>query len=396
MRWKIKIIVFGCLSLGLGCARFDAPQPNGGVESQKSEKVTAQNLGEFVRIEVQPTTKPEKYMVYFGWPQMSEAKRIRVRMEQALAVVEPTQTTFSHEVNHNQTLTYTFDVLSSDTRIEKSFSKQVKIPRDFVVRDGQNQFTENTKLNIRRLYLGAVPLITNGFNVEITTDELISDKGIIETFPEGIKADPNQDGRAGGELNLNVRIAAGILRVYMRGENGGDGTKGPSYSVRAADGRPASDGYAECDCVGPRCASLMRAIQIKSLSEIEPQGFACVCSSYGNNAGNGAAGAKGYRGLPARNGGDSGNLKISIKDGAGFDVQAFKTNGVAGSPGEGGDGQPGGAGGAGRGDGRRDCRGLGGSPGPAGPTGDFGEFGADGKLGNLCVYISSEAKNDCY
>lgn len=389
---------FTILIVLLGCAKFDDSKSQNGANQIGAgpERVTSQNLADFIRIEVQPTTKPEKYMVYFGWPQLSEAKRIRIRMEQTLAVVEPSQTTFSHEVNHNQTLTYTFDVLSTDTKIEKSFSKQVKVPRDFVVRDGQNQFTENTKLSVKRIYLGSTPLVTNGFNVELTADELISEKGIIQTFPDGIKAGPDQDGRSGGELSIVASVAAGTLRVYMRGENGGDGTKGPSYASRAADGSPAGNGTAECDCVGRMCMNQLSLPAQISNSDASPMAMVCTCSSYGSDAGRGATGAKGYKGQPARAGGDSGNFKISIKDGAGFDIQAFKISGIAGSPGEGGDGQPGGLGGAGRSDNRRDCRGNAGAGGATGPKGDPGDQGSDGKLGNLCIYIASEGKNDCY
>lgn len=379
-----NVVAVLCLFAVIGCAEFKDEKKED--QDLANMRVSAQNLSDFVKIGVQPTTEPEKYMVYFGWPKISDPRRVRIRMEQALAVVESNQTTFSHEVSHNQTLTYTFDVLSSDNKIEKSFSKLVKIPRDFVVRKGQAEFLENTTLSVNRVFLEDTSLETNGFNIEIQTNELIANKGIIETFPEGLKAKPNIDGRDGGNLIINANSAHGSLKIYMRGEHGGDGTKGPAFSNRAPDGATAGEGNYMCDCVGRLCDGPVS-------TEPQIQGRVCMCESTGKNAGNGTDGAKGNKGLPARKGGGSGNLKINIKDGAGFLVETFKSSGVAGVPGEGGDGQPGGIGGP-KASGK--CSGNPGGGGATGPKGDGGDKADDGKLGTICVYIASEGKNDCY
>lgn len=379
----IVITVIGLLSI-LGCAKFeneDQSSPDLG-----SARVTAQSLSDFVKIQVQPTTEPEKYMVYFGWPKLSDPRRVRIRMEQTLAVVETNQTTFSHEVGHNQTLTYTFDVLGSDNKVEKSFSKLVKVPRDFVVRKNQSEFSENTTLSVNRVFIDDIPLRTNGFNIEIQANELIANKGIIETFPEGIKANLNTEGRTGGNLIINANSAHGSLKIFMRGEHGGDGGKGPAYASRAADGAAAGDGNLFCDCVGRSCMGPVS-------TDPRPMASFCSCDSMGRDGGNGANGVKGNKGFPARNGGSSGNLKINIKDGAGFLVETFKSNGIAGLPGEGGDGQPGGLGGASTG---RRCSGKSGGGGATGAKGDTGDIAQDGTPGTICVYIASEGKNDCY
>lgn len=390
MRQYIAAMAVLCLFLILGCAQFkdeNAPDESQKV-AQSGEKVTAQNLSDFIKIEVQPTTKAEKYMVYFGWPKMSEAVRVRIRMEQTLTVVDANQTTFSHEVNHNQTLTYTFDVLGMNNLIEKTFSKLVKVPRDFVVREGQNQFTDNTKLNIQRLFLSSsTPLTTNGFNIEIVTNELISDKGIIQTFPEGSKASYSTDGKNGGSIVIKAKSAAGQLKAFMRGQNGGDGLKGESYSSRAADGAPPGPGTMECSCVRCPYRTLMKLIEVA-----DAQPMACFCDTIGSDGGNGAAGAKGRQGGRAGHGGDSGSLKVEIADGSAFLIQTDSKIGFAGSPGEGGDGQPGGVAlGS-----KTRCSGRVGSNGPGGPKGDVGDSGVDGKTGPICIYIASEGKNDCY
>lgn len=379
-----NVMVVLCLFAAIGCAEFKNEAATN--QYRQLVQVGANNFSEFVNIRVQPTTEPEKYVVYFGWPKISDPRRVRIRMEQTLAVVESNQTTFSHEVSHNQTLTYTFDILSSDNKIEKSFSKLVKIPRDFVVRKDQSEFTENTTLSVNRVFLGDVPLRTNGFDVEIQTSELISKKGIIETFPEGQKANLNIDGRNGGNLIINATSAHGSLKVFMRGEHGGDGAKGPAFSDRAASGAAAGEGSYFCECVGMHCdGPLVLSTKIQART--------CYCEVSGGNAGNGANGVQGRKGLPARKGGSSGNLKINIRDGSGFLVETYKSIGLAGQPGEGGDGQLGGLGGTSSG---AKCSGKPGGGGATGPKGDVGDKSQDGELQTICLYIASEGKNDCY
>lgn len=380
----VNVMAVLCLFAVIGCADFK--DEKSATPDQVNMRVSTQNLSDQIKIDVQPTTEPEKYIVYFGWPKLQEAKRIRIRMEQNLNIVDANQTTFSHEVGHNQTLTYNFDILDSDNKIEKSFSKLVKIPRDFFVRKDQSEFTENTLLSVNRIFFEDVPLKTNGFDINIQANELIANKGLIETFSEGEKASLNTEGRSGGNITINANSAHGSLKIFMRGENGGDGAKGSAYASRASDGSPAGDGLLFCDCVGRNCL-------VQAWTGLQIQGHVCTCESQGGDAGSGANGLKGNKGLPARNGGSSGNLKINIKDGSGFIVETFKSSGLAGVPGEGGDGQPGGLGGASSG---RKCSGKAGGGGATGPKGDGGDKAVDGNLGTICVYIASEGRNDCY
>lgn len=364
---------------------------------QLLETVSSKSLDQFVQIRVQPTAKPEKYMVYFSWPRIEDGKFVRVRLDKTLIVVNPSQTDFNHEVFHNQTLTYTFEVLDNASKIEKTFPKQIKIPRDYVVRAGQSTFTEDTRLTVNRIFFtNEVSLSTNGFNVEFIVNELHSKDGIIETFPENAKAPTNNDGKSGGILKINAQLATGDLKIFMRGQHGGNGTQGEPYPSRAADGSPAGEGIRFCDCVGKHCLVLANN-NLEIFSDVEPTGMVCTCESTGGNGGNGSDGAKGRKGHRAGNGGNAGELKVSIQDGREFDLQTYSAKGTAGIPGEGGEGQDGGIGGqrpdtvAGR-----KCGGNPGSNGSKGPIGDRGDLGTNGNDGLLCVYIASENKNDCY
>lgn len=391
-----NVMALLCLFLLTGCNPEFTEQD---VRNNKNltDTVSSQSLDQFVQVRVQPTSKPEKYMVYFSWPRIEDGKFVRVRLDKTLIVVNPNQTDFNHEVFHDQTLTYTFEILDNASKIEKSFPKQIKIPRDFVVREGQSSFNEDTRLTVNRFFLtNDTVLSTNGFNIELVANELHSKDGVIETFAENTKAPTNTDGKSGGSLKLNALMATGDLKIYMRGQHGGDGANGESYSNRASDGSPAGEGSRLCDCVGKNCL-LTAKINFDFFTDAKPTGTICTCETTGGDGGRGADGANGRDGHRGGNGGSAGQLKISIQDGREFDLQTYAFKGLAGIPGNGGDGQDGGIGGqtpdtlAGK-----KCGGKPGGNGSKGKPGRRGNSGSDGDLGLMCTYIASENENDCY
>lgn len=370
------VVVLLCLLIGLSsCAEFENKEK---INSDPSY-IYSENLNDAINIEVQPTTQPERYIIYFGWPKIENAKRIRIRREQILAIVSPEQTTFSHEVEHNQTLTYTFDILDSTNKVERSFSKIVIVPRDFVVREGQHSFSEDQKLQVKRVFLSReTSLLTNGFNVEIVTEELISEKGRIETFFVNDQALNGTNGRSAGTLKITAKHAQGLMTIIMRGEHGGHGIKGTPYAQRAPDGLPPTNGQRICECRKCRTQDFL---------------LSCSCATTGADGTDGANGAKGRTGGNGGSGGDTGTLKVEIEEGSAFVLKTESFVGLGGNAGEGGDGQLGGHAPSGNGGA---CSGNPGRTGLNGPHGDNGKKGRDGKHGQVCVYIASEGKNDCY
>lgn len=386
---------FFCLFLNLACApEFKDP----GSASGSVGAIQAMSLDNYIKIQVQPSVTSEKYVVQFGWPKIEDKKQIRIRLDRTLAVVGPNQTDFNHEVSHNQVLTYAIDVLDSSSKIEKTFSRQVKIPRDFVVREGQSEFDNDTKLSVNRMFIGKdKTLLILDHKVEITANELISDGGAIATYPEGQKAKNDQTGKSGGELSLKVRVATGDLKIIMRGEDGGDGSKGPAWANRAQDGRSAGSGSLECYCLDGCPPPKLKTPLFHGQGPIQPLSN-CSCVGDMSDGGPGQNGAKGNRGQPASPGGDSGNLKVAVQDGSQFNLQTIIVPGKQGLAGPGGDGQPAGLGGDGYTDPKSDadCRGKRGTDGHPGPPGDIGAVSHDGQKGLSCIYIASEGRNDCF
>lgn len=352
-------------------------------EEVSSDWIMSKNPDSFVKIETEPTSLPEKYVVYIGWPRLDETKRFRIRLDKTLIVVGSDQSTFHHEVRHSQNLTYVFDVLGSNDRVERTFSRTVVIPEDLVIGPTNSTLSQDETRIVKRLFLTAdSPLTTSGFNFKVIADQIISESGVIQTFPDNSKASPDIEGRTAGAISIESKFARGSLAIYMRGEHGGDGSKGPSHSTRAAQGRQATGGSEDCSD---------EPHFLKILSVKKP--LKCRCIHQGDDGTDGETGAKGFTGYPAKNGGSSGVLRVSIVDGNDFSLTAFNLPGKAGAPGLGGDGQPGGFGG--EGGTRSDCIGRPGREGKTGPIGDPGGIAVDGDVGVSCIYIASTQRNEC-
>ncbi len=369
------------------------------------KRIESSELESEIKINVKGAD-PEKYAIQFSWPYMVDGKVLRIRLGSVLAEVLPNQTFFTHILAHNQTVTFSFDVLDSNRKPERTFTKTVRIPTDFVITAANNQFKENTKIDVTRIFLSeSLPLTTNGYTVDILAEEIHTNSGAIQTFPElmlfknpesgteeqiPFQAASEKAGRAGGNISITGKKLFGPLKIYMRGERGGQGPKGPTTEQRKDGiGTPGGKGRNICD-----------------YDEHGP--VQCVCE-YGHKGGIGAPGSKGKTGGAGMPGGDSGNIRVSIHQYIpleGFDptlpreggevVRVFQIPGTGGKGGPGGEGQRGSPGGQGRDpNNMEDCRGESGDEGPPGTQGDEGPMGIPGKLGLRCVYVGSENVNEC-
>ncbi|RYZ93194.1 MAG: hypothetical protein EOP06_01860 [Proteobacteria bacterium] len=338
--------------------------------------VNSTELAANVEVTIVPAEEPEKYFVYFGWPRIEAGKKLRIRTDRQLTLADQNQVSFSHKADHDQNLTYYFEILDEANRVERSFSKHVSIPRDWVVREHSNSLNQDQRIKIQRLFLSSTPLITNGFDIEIVADEIRSEDGSIETFHEDSKASLDQPGQGGGQLLIKARVAVGSLRIQMRGQQGGDGSRGGELA-RASTGADAVKG-GEYACSAATASAPM-----------------CYCKSFGPNAESGAAGNVGMQGSPASKGGATGYLRLEVVDGQELGLVVKKFPGLPGAPGEGGLGQLGGFGGKGRGRSRSDCRGSDGETGQSGPSGPAGQAASAGDEEQACIYIASEARNEC-
>lgn len=376
---KYLVLALLCLLSGIRCAEIESEEDKNKNKGRIS--VNSKEIKELITARVEPTEEPRKYVVYLSWPKIEADKKVRIRLTEVLTTVGPNQTTFAHEVDHNQTLTYLFEVLDSASRIESKFSKLVIIPQDLVFGEAKGRdLTEDIKLKAKRaFFLSKSEFSTNGFKFDLEVEELISDNGTLQTYPESSKAEPDLHGKAAGDVQIKARSASGKLKVFMRGQHGGDGANGAAHINAAASGAQSGEGESHCTC-GPSCHK----------NNSPP---VCTCKKVGVAGGTGATGAPGNSGGNAGNGGSTGRLTVLVQDGREFDLQYVRKPGLAGLPGKGSKGQLGGAGGPKRK--RGECVGPAGASGKNGPDGQDGHPALDGKEDQICIYIASEEKNDC-
>ncbi len=372
-----KIITISVILSLIGCGEMLPPES---VDEKNDQNfVSASELKNKMSVIVENGELPEKYIVHFGWPRISDSAEIRIKTDKVLGTLKSDQTIFTHTVSHNQTLTYVFEVLNPTGEVIDKFSKKVLIPQDLIITELNSEIKEDQFIKVNRLYLSVHPLRTNGFKVRIDADQIISEKGIIESFPENAQAPFDTDGRSAGELLINSKIARGELKIIMQGEHGGNGSKGKAIAQAGAGSRGSSGQWL--------CEEKIKSIE----TVIQFRGY-CGCHKMGSQGGAGANGEKGNQGLAGKSGGDSGFAKINIVIGDELNLTTFSIPGLAGKGGEGGDGQPGGAGGPGFGD---RCSGENGPSGATGAMGDQGLQGLPGKKGTFCTYIASEKFNEC-
>ncbi|WP_415062238.1 hypothetical protein [Bdellovibrio sp.] len=204
-------------------------------------------------------------------------------------------------------------------------------------------------------------LYTMGGNVRIHVQKLTSEKSLISTFPQGSQAQPQEDGRDGGHLFLNVNQAEGSLQIEMRGEAGGVGKEGkaPDLSLKGPRGKVLM-GAQYCD--NP---AIVKGEEVK-----------------------GQRGLKGYPGGAGSSGGNSGTLEVRFQNSENLSIQVHRY------PGQGGAGGKGGRGGKGGDPGRYPCQ-MGRLP--QGPEGEPGDPGADGKNGVAQTVCRGEKQSiTCY
>ncbi len=127
-------------------------------------------------------------------------------------------------------------------KFRKSHEIKITVPLDLYL-SGVNQITaDDTEkwAHLRNLvFLPGSTLITNGLDILVHAEHLSSQDGSIQTFAENTTAGMGDTGRGGGDLRIEITDADGLLKIFMRGENGGKGLPG----VNGADDHPGGIGH---------------------------------------------------------------------------------------------------------------------------------------------------------
>ncbi len=101
------------------------------------------------------------------------------------------------------------------------------IPQDKFIENEWKLDADEKCQGFKRIFLAVNGSITtNGHDLEIQTEEIISNNATIRTFQPGATASPGVKGRSGGQIRVYAHSLKGLLSFELRGEKGGPGEDG--------------------------------------------------------------------------------------------------------------------------------------------------------------------------
>lgn len=390
------ILLIAALGFVAGCSFEEAPELPG---------------SSALKAYVDPKPEPNHYEVKLQWAVPETGPTWVVYREQegsapvTLATLPPT----AHEYVDARVVSgtkykYTLGA-SIDGGHSTVASTSLMIPKDMVVKDRQ-VLTAN--VSVGRLFLSReARLVTEGKDIAIAADEIISENGVVETFSDGATASVGASGRNGGYLSIKAKRGRGSLLVHARGENGAAGGPGSNggNGMRGADGQYALSTHfpwnGGCGC-GPRAHQLREEIRkgngfARLFFDVERNNHRCIQQPGDGNTGQ--AGAPGNPGSPGGKGGNSARVYVEIVDATQLKVDVFLMpgkGGAGGAGGIGGRGGPGGNPGSSALDHYSNCRvAQAGRPGPNGTNGNPGLAGAAGMEEPICLRLGESKTPDC-
>lgn len=264
---------------------------------------------------------------------------------------------------------------------------------DFVVSDKMILTSSQPKIK-RLIFMENSVLSTEGADLNLVVDEIISHNGTIRTKASGSPATLGSDGVSGGMLRIQAKKARGHLSIIAEGQSGATGMTGAA----GLHGSQGSKGHSASVSRQRACPFML---DTKFLREgpgpIDRCYWESYCSRETGDGARGAQGSQGDTGGVGGRGGDSATVMVEIEDPS---LVTIATESIAGSGGMGGEGGVGGQGGPGGDAGDRDkgkvCRiAQLGPEGFVGPSGNTGSQGANGERKPICLVLGSAQIGDC-
>ncbi len=252
------------------------------------------------------------------------------------------------------------------------------------------ELSENLVIQNRKVVLNMVTIQTLQHDLTILAEEFVSNHSFIRNFPEGQTAMDKIDGRSGGHVLVEAKIAKGSLGLILSGENGGYVHKRPiSRRERGKlSGRNGENGYDAVYDTWCRDFYIPLGLGLLPGKIVLDRDCWQECRVNPTRGGNGEDGRQGYPGYDGKKGGDSGSFYLQAFNLSDFHLTDVQK--IIGLGSRGGRGSAGGYGGE-RGKNGRDREGLCSSNlsrpkrGSKGYRGRRGKDGANGKIRKVCL-----------
>lgn len=261
-----------------------------------------------------------------------------------------TEKIFQREIRINQN--QWTDSITEDQKFNYKFylvkDSQQKLIKEIDVIPSQNlnlnsdynlyqKYSLNEKVQLiyfRNLSIqSGVHLYVGDYKGQLIIEKIISENGIIQTFPDSLRAENSKNGRSVGGFQLVIQSGEGPLNIILNAENGGDGVPGkaPDAALKGADGQVGA----------------FATFKSRTHVDIQPRGgFSLPMTYYScdTSPGPGQNGQNGLMGYPGADAGDGGDVKAIQLTNHSNEIQLIKKfkvgkKGIGGRGGAGG--QPG-------------------------------------------------------
>ena len=385
------------LAIGLsGCGEVTAPAPVATTPPLQSKIIVGEKANEFkVRLNWNADDSVEQWMISRFEGDAETPDKTVNRLSQITELED-------EEVKPGVSYRYR---LSANPGDKVRAEARITVPYDLAPTSIADLAAARTG-TYHRLFLSKdKPITTFGADIDLKVNYLISEAGVIQTFPKGHTADLGKDGRHAGTIRIRAQFASGDLTVIANGEDAGNGIDGAIGATGAA-GANGTDGEWDINPaffsliengekfwehpVGKHYIENMRSLPGKfpnwgpddptwnSARNVIPT---YVCSKPTGDGGKGAQGGPGGDGGRGGIGGDTGIVAVSVKAKNNLILVVEKAPGRGGLGGRGGIGGKGGPGGQ---PGKRDrlhrcAAAKAGAEGDVGIAGRPGNPGVDGK-----------------
>lgn len=201
------------------------------IKDKEPQQVSGPNAAQSFSV-VQELEHPNAYRVRLPFPpEATVVQRLEKSGEggpKAIPLIVKDGVLTDDQAKAGAQYVYSFGTVQ-DGAFKELEAHEVEVPLDLVVDREILLEQDETWNSYRRIFFqkGGV-ITTQGHRFILNADQMVSDEGVIRTFPMGAKAVQGV-GRSGGSIEVNLRAAKGILKVELRGEQGGDGERGGPF-----------------------------------------------------------------------------------------------------------------------------------------------------------------------
>lgn len=174
-----------------------------------------------------PLNEANSYAVDISWRKTDSKVSIKKESEENFTVFETERNSARYLAGGGERFFAYVEIRNPEGRLDSAKEISVNIPRDWVI-EGVEEIQSDRTVQCGRLFLKENAILrTLNFHLKVFCQELISERGTIETFARGsVAMEPGVKGRSGGDVQLSFQKARGIIVINLRGEAGAAGRNG--------------------------------------------------------------------------------------------------------------------------------------------------------------------------